>query len=81
MQKRLLVGCAVVAVFSSLVIPAAAQDAAGSSAEVPNQFVTLCASCHGEKAQGTDRGPALVDSRKLRGLSEKEIRAVIRDGT
>ena len=81
MQKRLLVRSAVVAVFSSLVIPAAAQDAAGPSAEVPNQFVTLCAGCHGEKAQGTDRGSALVDSRKLRGLSEKEIRAVIRDGT
>ncbi len=81
MQKRLLVWSAAVAVFSSLMVPAGAQGAAGSSAEVPNPFVTLCGGCHGEKAQGTDRGPALVDSRKLRGLSEKEIRAVIRDGT
>ena len=81
MPTRLLVRSTAAAVLSFFLIPAAAQEGGAAQAEAPNQFVALCASCHGEHARGTDRGPALVDSRKLRRLSENEVRAVIRDGT
>src|ERR1700680_3039249 len=54
----------------------ASQD---SSAE--QQFTKLCAVCHGAGASGTDRGPALVNNRSLRGRSENEIHNLIRDGT
>jgi PQQ-dependent dehydrogenase (methanol/ethanol family) len=54
--------------------PAAAQDTA-------QQFARLCGVCHGDRAAGTDRGPALVNSRSLRNRSEKQIHDLIRNGT
>src|SRR6266566_4858454 len=44
------------------------------------QFAKLCVVCHGPGASGTDRGPALVNNRGLRGRSEIEIHKLIRDG-
>src|ERR1700730_10073582 len=45
------------------------------------QFARLCAACHGAGASGTDRGPALVNNRGLRGRSENDIHNLIRDGS
>ena len=81
MQTRLFLRCVVFAVLSGFLPAARAQDTTGAQRKAPSQFVTLCASCHGEQAHGTDRGPPLVESRKLRRLSEEEVRGVIRDGT
>src|SRR3954452_3320063 len=52
-----------------------------AAAQVPGQFGRLCGQCHGDRATGTERGPALVNSRSLRNKSEKQIHDVIRDGT
>jgi len=49
--------------------------------ESEKHFVNLCAGCHGEAAKGTDRGPALIDNRKLRNRSEDQISEIIRGGT
>ena len=58
------------------VLPAAAQ-----TPPAPETYAALCAGCHGEKAAGTERGPALIDNRSLRGRSEKQIHDLIRNGT
>jgi mono/diheme cytochrome c family protein len=47
----------------------------------PPDYTKLCAICHGEAADGTDRGPALANNRALRRRSETQIRNVIRNGT
>src|SRR5690349_2217288 len=47
----------------------------------PESYGKLCASCHGESAAGTERGPALVDNRALRGRTEKQIGNLIRNGS
>lgn len=52
-----------------------------SGAEAGRQFRQLCGGCHGESAKGTDKGPALVDNRKLRNRSESQIAEVIQAGT
>jgi PQQ-dependent dehydrogenase (methanol/ethanol family) len=49
--------------------------------QAEDQFANLCASCHGEAAGGTDRGPALVNNRSLRRKSETQIQELIRTGT
>jgi mono/diheme cytochrome c family protein len=54
-------------------------DAQNSSGE--QDFAKLCLGCHGEGATGTDRGPALINSRSLRNRSEKQIQQIIRSGT
>ena len=36
--------------------------------------------CHGGGGEGTDRAPALANNRELRGVSEKEIATLIRNG-
>jgi PQQ-dependent dehydrogenase (methanol/ethanol family) len=64
----------------TLTATAAAQTAARTAIPVP-RFGKLCAACHGDTATGTDRGPALVDSRSLRNRSEREIHDVIQKGT
>jgi PQQ-dependent dehydrogenase (methanol/ethanol family) len=65
----------VIAVFA---IPSPGQD---QHAEAQRQFTAVCAACHGVGAVGSDRGPALVDNRKLRRLSQDQILGIIRDGT
>ena len=59
----------------------AAGQSPGLQQNPPAQFITLCTTCHGEEARGTDRGPSLTNSRKLRGLTQDQIRGIIRDGT
>lgn len=54
---------------------AAAQD------RTEKLFGELCSACHGEGATGTERGPALVNSRRLRDRTEDQIHKVIRNGT
>jgi PQQ-dependent dehydrogenase (methanol/ethanol family) len=48
--------------------------------ETPRQFTRTCTLCHGADARGTDRAPSLVNSAKLRGLSDSEISDIIRKG-
>src|SRR5215831_17987574 len=50
-------------------------DAAGSKS-----FAARCAGCHGADARGTDRGPGLAVSRRLRARSIPELRALIQKG-
>src|ERR1700730_7375530 len=54
---------------------------AGQDTSAEQQFAKLCAGCHGAGASGTDRGPALVNNRSLRGRSENDIHNLIRDGS
>ena len=75
-MTRLFPRTAAVALLCCFLLPARAQDTGA-----PRHFNELCAGCHGEQARGSDRGPTLVASRKLRPLSEEEIGDVIRDGT
>jgi PQQ-dependent dehydrogenase (methanol/ethanol family) len=44
-------------------------------------FSQHCAACHGEDASGTDRGPSLAGSRRLRTRSAAEVHDIIRHGT
>ena len=46
----------------------------------PEQFTTTCTLCHGDDSRGTDRAPSLVNSAKLRGLSDREISDIIGKG-
>lgn len=43
-------------------------------------FNTLCAGCHGGGGAG-GRAPSLVDSRRLRAMSDQELQTIIRTGT
>src|SRR4051812_11208981 len=54
---------------------------AAQESTFPKQYATLCSGCHGERATGTERGPALVDNRGLRSRSAKQIQDLIRTGT
>lgn len=49
-------------------------------AQNPAQFGRSCAVCHGGNGEGTDRAPALRNNRELRGASEKDIAALIKNG-
>ena len=53
----------------------------GQDADGPKEFKQMCAGCHGDGAKGTDRGPSLANSRRLRNRSEAQLLTVIRDGT
>ena len=44
-------------------------------------YAQRCASCHGEDAAGSDRGPPLARSRRLRTRSTSEIHDIIQKGT
>src|SRR5690349_12469934 len=57
------------------------QPPAESELAPANQFSKLCEGCHGAGAKGTERGPALVNSRRLRRSSETQIRDIIHNGT
>ena len=49
--------------------------------DLPKDYVALCAGCHGERANGAERGPALVDNRRLRSRTLKQIYDTIHNGT
>src|SRR6185436_614181 len=68
-------GIAIATLWSAF--PAAAQNAERGR---PEQYAKLCAACHGETANGGERGPALVDNRALRSRTEKQIHDVIQNG-
>lgn len=59
-------------IFPILVLTLAAQDAT-------QLFQKHCSVCHGD-GHGTERGPNLTDSRRLRARSIEELRAIVRDG-
>src|SRR5215204_3685781 len=59
-------------VFLTFVLAAVAQDAR-------ELFQKHCSVCHGD-GHGTERGPNLADSRRLRAHSVDELRAIIRAG-
>ena len=43
-------------------------------------FQNLCSACHGEGGAGGDRAPALINSARVRQLSESDIEAVVKGG-
>ncbi|MCU1330068.1 MAG: Glucose dehydrogenase, partial [Bryobacterales bacterium] len=52
-----------------------------AQAQAPEQtFARLCAGCHGATANGTDRGPSLINRRSLRRRTEAQIHELIRGG-
>jgi PQQ-dependent dehydrogenase (methanol/ethanol family) len=65
--------------FAAQLCHAAAQDAAPAGIAPPAQFGESCSVCHGDGG-GTDRAPALIDNRQLRGRSEADIARIIHDG-
>jgi PQQ-dependent dehydrogenase (methanol/ethanol family) len=46
----------------------------------PKQFVQTCSLCHGGDGRGTDRAPTMVDSAKIRAMSDSDISDIIRKG-
>ena len=72
--------CSLVVALVACLPTSPAQSPTVASAGTPAQYGQTCSVCHGEGGEGTDRGPALVGSRRLRGQSEAEIAAVIKNG-
>ena len=64
----------------SLAIVAHAQGDDSALAKAPEPFGRNCAVCHGGDAQGTDRAPPLQNSRSLRGKSDTDIAAIVKNG-
>jgi PQQ-dependent dehydrogenase (methanol/ethanol family) len=56
--------------------------AAGSAMAQDGQklFVEHCSGCHGAEAEGRDMGPRLAGTRRMRGMSEQQVRTVIAQG-
>ncbi|MFN7997902.1 MAG: PQQ-binding-like beta-propeller repeat protein [Bryobacteraceae bacterium] len=48
--------------------------------DTPEPFRKRCAACHGQSAEGTNRGPGLSGSRRLRSRSTEQIGQLIRKG-
>jgi len=59
----------------------AQQPASDPAALARDSYARRCASCHGNDAAGTDRGPSLNASRRLRTRSHQEVRDIVRNGT
>ncbi|MGA2718558.1 MAG: c-type cytochrome, partial [Candidatus Acidiferrales bacterium] len=55
-------------------------DSGAQIASARDQFQRTCALCHGSNAEGTDRGPALANNRRLRSIGANEIADVIKSG-
>src|ERR1041385_4922260 len=49
-------------------------------AEGAKAFAQRCSGCHGADARGSDRGPALAGSRRVRNRSIQQLRDLIHDG-
>ena len=72
-------------VWAAAALPAWPQGAshpqpAPQTQEAPRQFTKVCALCHGADARGTDRAPSLVNTARLRGMTDGEIAKIIRQG-
>lgn len=65
---------------TAYVSPALAKEARLAAADEPAQFGETCAVCHGGDAAGTDRAPALINNRQLRGHSDADIANIIKSG-
>ncbi len=76
-MKSLAVSTAMVAALTTHAAQAMAPEAAINE---PAQFASTCALCHGGNALGTDRAPALLNNRQLRGLTETDIADIIKNG-
>ena len=78
MQRSILLGCAVLLAASITI----AQNPKGKDLLRDGQkyFAEKCADCHGDDAGGTDMGPKLVATRRLRTRSEKQLRNLIEQG-
>jgi PQQ-dependent dehydrogenase (methanol/ethanol family) len=68
------------ALLSTFVAAASGEDSAGPGASQPASFGPNCSVCHGGDAAGTDRAPALVGNRRLRGQSEADLSTTITSG-
>ena len=66
--------------FLTLVGVALAQTPAGTP-DAATLYEQRCTACHGVDASGSDRGPALARSRRLRTRSANEIHDLIQKGT
>ena len=77
-MMRIFAGAIVAAAL--LATPAAAQTSADFAA-AQKQFAGTCAGCHGEGGAGGDRAPALTNNIALRGMTEAQIRDLIKSGT
>src|SRR5260370_21410070 len=65
-----------------LLLPGCCALAMAQPPAPPDQlYAQRCGVCHGDRATGSDRGPSLARSRRLRGRSATEIRDIIRNGT
>ncbi len=76
MKAKPLFGFALSVLLSSTLAP----GQPGQAPAAGKIFSERCASCHNEDASGSDRGPALARSRRLRTRSTNEIRDIIRNG-
>ena len=74
MGSRWLRGLALAPVMGMVMAQSSLPDAA-------KLYAQRCASCHGEDAAGSDRGPPLARSRRLRTRSTSEIHDIIQKGT
>ena len=72
----------ILALLAILLVPAVTwgQDTASVIDKAPAPFGQTCAVCHGGDAEGTDRAPALLGNRQLRGKSDADIAAIIKGG-
>jgi PQQ-dependent dehydrogenase (methanol/ethanol family) len=79
-RSKALYGAVASVVLSLYTSLGAAQNAGSAATHAAAQFGQTCAVCHGGDAEGTDRAPALVNNRRLRGTSEKDIANLIKNG-
>src|SRR6266545_3974481 len=64
----------------TLVLGQTSSVAPSNLAEGAKAFAQRCAGCHGADARGTDRGPALFGSRRVRTRSIQQLRDLIHNG-
>jgi PQQ-dependent dehydrogenase (methanol/ethanol family) len=60
--------------------PAQAAPLVQQASAVPVQFTRTCSLCHGGDGMGTDRAPTLVNSPRLRMMSDSDLADIIRKG-
>lgn len=73
--------CGIFATITLNRVHAAAGAAAPDLDRAALQFAQICATCHGSDANGTDRGPSLIQGRGRRIHSEADILAIIQKGS
>src|SRR5262249_6374530 len=73
-NKMLLTAC-----YFLMLAQVASEPRQSWSGPATELFTTKCAVCHGD-GHGTERGPNLANSRRVRSRSVAELQAVIRDG-